>query len=121
MAQNFCVDETVAADSTDDVFALTEQMRLYGRCGVFIALNVGTGSESVALRVELSTDGTTWYRTHVYNPAANAYAASVTFTADTQQLAFRLDTYAPYVRLIANNAGATAATLSAFLIPQTAG
>ena len=118
---NFATTETVAADSADDIFALGQQVKLYDRCGIFVALNVGAGVESVALRVEVSPDGDTWYATHVYNPATNAYAASVAFTADTQQLAFWLDTYASHVRLIANNTGATAATLSAFLIRQGAG
>ena len=119
MAQYFCDAVTVPASAADVAYALDSQVRLFQHAGVFVHLDVGAGmGESVSLRVEFSDDGTTWYRVDVYDPTGNAYAAGLTFTAGTQELEARLDSYAPYVRLIANNAGATAATLTAFLIRQ---
>ena len=115
--QHFCEDQAVANDSADHAYELDAAVRVFDRGGIFVALDVGAGVESVVLRMELSMDGTTWYRASVYDPSASAYAASVTATADTQTLLFWLDNYAQYARLVANNSGANAATLTAYMVP----
>lgn len=118
MASYFCSDETVAANGVDHVYALDAAEAMFDRGGVFVDLDVGAGVENVGLRLELSDDGATWYQVYVWVPFANAYAAAVALAVDTQVLAFSLHTYAPYLRFIANNTGANAATLTAFFIPQ---
>jgi len=118
MAEHFCREQVVANDSADHAYALDQAARLFTRAGLFVMLDVGAGIESVALRLELSPDSTTWYRAHVWDPAANAYAAAVTLTADTQRLIAWVDNYAPYLRLVGLNTGANSATLTAFLTTQ---
>ncbi len=112
--------ESVAVAAGGETFA-TEKLSVWGEAVLLVEL-ASTGSISVAVTMEVSHDGSTWFTTTVHDltasAARNVQVASKTLTANTKAALLALRNYAPYVRAKFVNAGDAAATISAVLITR---
>jgi len=112
MEQIIASAQSVAASATLTGGAVT--FPAYRHVDVYYSIDVGTGSESVTLYVDISEDGSTWRQgvpVRDLTTASGNYVTSKTLTADGSGV-LRLDINAYQFRVRAVNGGDNAATVT---------
>lgn len=88
---------------------------------LYVDLDVGAGAESITFSVQARSDpDADWYDVPVNSLVAGtnetSNLSSVTLTADATRAVLSCEVWAPHLRVVVANAGASAATLTAYLL-----
>ena len=112
MNTTFASAQSLAADAT--LTGTTTRFPACRHIDFYYSVDVGTGTESVTLTVDVSEDGTTWREgvpVRDLGTTGGNYVTSKELTADGSGV-LRLDINAPYVRPKAVNGGDSTAAVT---------
>jgi len=113
-------DYVLPNDSATDLFPVANSqgntpLQPFIYAHVLLYMTVGEGEETVTFDIQISSDNVTWYDTTIHDltAAVNKWvqAANLAIAANVQDAIIGLSNPAHYVRVTANNSGATAATI----------